>query len=123
MSRYVSFPGNKLMAKVFNLPCVSTLQKMVSGKLGGKKALFFHKESGSISTEVIVIFDEQLYFVMNNLKVCVHELDFNVRGAVSDNYSNNVSAYSKLFSQYGNDLNYISHSIVSKYICSTTAFI
>ena len=43
------------MAKVFNLPCVSTLKKMVSGKLGVKKALI---ESGSISTEVIVIFDE-----------------------------------------------------------------
>ena len=25
------------------------------------------------------------YFVMNNLKVCLRELDFNVRGFVSDN--------------------------------------
>ena len=55
MSRYTSFPGNEPMVKVFNLPCVSTLKKMVSGKLGIKKAL---RESGSISTEVIVIFDE-----------------------------------------------------------------
>ena len=37
MSRYTSLPGNEPMAKVFNLPCVSTLKKMVSGKLGIKK--------------------------------------------------------------------------------------
>ena len=43
------------------------------------------------------------YFVMNNLKECLHELDFNVRGFVSDNHSSNVSAYMKLFSHYGID--------------------
>ena len=41
------------------------------------------------------------YFVMNNLKECLHELDFNNRGFVSDNHSSNVSAYMKLFSHYG----------------------
>ena len=29
------------------------------------------------------------YFVMSNLKECLHELDFNVRGFVSDNHSSN----------------------------------
>ena len=43
------------------------------------------------------------YFVMNNLKECLHELDFNVRSFVSDNHSSNVSAYMKLFSHYGID--------------------
>ena len=37
MSRYTSLPGNKLMAKVFNLPCVSILLKIVLGKIDVKK--------------------------------------------------------------------------------------
>ena len=58
MSRYTSLPAYKLMAKEFNLPCVSTLQKMVSGKLDVSAVAKALKESGSISTDVIVIFDE-----------------------------------------------------------------
>ena len=58
MSRYTSIPAYKLMAKEFNLPCVSTLQKMVSGKLDVSAVAKALKESGSISTDVIVIFDE-----------------------------------------------------------------
>ena len=39
MLRYTSLiPAYKRMAKVFSLSCVSTLQKMVSGKLGVKKS-------------------------------------------------------------------------------------
>ena len=43
------------------------------------------------------------YFAMNNLKECLHELDFNVCGFFSDNHSSNVSEYMKLFSHYGID--------------------
>ena len=55
MLRYTSLPAYKLMAKVFNLSCESTLQKMVSGKLGVKKKAL--KESGNIST-LVSDFDE-----------------------------------------------------------------
>ena len=64
MLRYTSLPNYKLMAKVFNLPCVSTLQKMVSGKLCVKKTL---KESGNISTLVIVILMRSIFRNLKNI--------------------------------------------------------
>ena len=127
MLRYTSLPAYKLMAKVFNLSCVSTLRKMVSGKLGVKKSserkwkhfnlshsdfdeIYLQKceeyfggetfgvdERGEIfkgmlsfmlvglkiNTHFIIncVTEREVngYFVLNNLKDCLHELDFNVR--------------------------------------------
>ena len=56
------------------------------------------------------------YFVMNNLKERHHELDFNIRGFVSDNHSSNVASYMKLFSHYGIDSSDIHITFNSKRI-------
>ena len=168
MSRDTYPLGNKLMAKVFNLPCVSTWQKMVSGKLGVKKKAL--KGSGNISTDVIVIFDEIYlqkceeyfdvdeyskecfllflyawrvilissltvslerevngYFVLNNLKEClqlfIKQISTFTASSVTTTLVMCLRTGNCFYSMEMIHLIFISHSIVSEYICSSTAFI
>ena len=64
------------------------------------------------------------YFVLNNLKECLDELNFNVRGAVSETTLVMCLRTGNCFhTKEMIHLIFISHSIVTEYIFSTSSFI
>jgi hypothetical protein len=56
--RYTSFPSYKLLSTEFKLPSASFLRKMTSGTIDTLASAQLLKESGKISNDVILIFDE-----------------------------------------------------------------
>ena len=58
MLRYSSLPAYKQLLTEFNLPSVSFLRKLTSGKIGALSSAKFLKSSGKISEDVILMFDE-----------------------------------------------------------------
>ena len=58
MLRYTSLPAYKLMQEEFNLPSVSMLRKISSGSIDSVKSANILRENGSISKDIILIFDE-----------------------------------------------------------------
>ena len=56
--RYSSLPAYKLLLEQFKLPSVSLLRRITSGKIDTLKTLKLLRENGSISDDVILMFDE-----------------------------------------------------------------
>ena len=56
--RYTSLPAYKLLQEEFKLPSISFLRKISSGKIDTIKAAQFLLKNGSISRDVILIFDQ-----------------------------------------------------------------
>jgi hypothetical protein len=58
MLRYSSLPAYKLLLNEFNLPSVSFLRKLTSGKIDAISSVKLLKSKGKISGDVILMFDE-----------------------------------------------------------------
>ena len=58
MLRYSSLQAYKLMMQEFKIPSLALLQKITAGKIDTMKSVKFLKDSGNISDDVILIFDE-----------------------------------------------------------------
>ena len=58
MLRYSSLSAYKIMSEEFKLPSLSLLQKLTAGKIDTTKCAQLLKESGKISEDVILMFDE-----------------------------------------------------------------
>ena len=55
--RYTSMQSYKLLQEEFNMPSVSLLKKLTHGSLDTVKAAKLLQQSGSISQDVILMFD------------------------------------------------------------------
>ena len=56
--RYTSQPAYKLLLEEFKMPSLSLLKNLTSGKIDPVTSLKVLKENGSISEDVILLFDE-----------------------------------------------------------------
>ena len=56
--RYTSIQSYHLVQKYFKLPSLSVISKLKSGRIDTTKALIALRSNGSISNDVIILFDE-----------------------------------------------------------------